>query len=644
MAIVFALLMLIPDDVYKVLNLMGFVSWLSQAATVSGLLWWRYKKPDLPRPIKLNLAIPVLFVLLSLFMVVVSFVSAPVECSIGLSILASAVPVYAVFVHWKNKPAWFMSFEGYVTTRLQLILNVVPQDPTVKIKVRCISGHVVTQTRCPQGHPRTRAKSTLTPTGLTVQPDEYNMEESGQKPEQRENQASAGVRMKRQLTLTNGVATTMSIMIGSGIFLSPKGVLRATGSVGLSLIVWTLSGVLSLLGALCYVELGTTIPKSGGDYTYLHDIFGPWVAFVKIWQNFTIGGPCATAVLAITVAQYVLYPFFTPCPAPYMAVRLIAAVCLGLVGFANCYSVRLAAQLNNVLTFLKLGALGIIIVFGGIQLAKGHTDNLDPANAFDGTTSSVGDAMAKPKCYSGGAEKPDECVAISVPLVTVMFVLTNIAYFTAMSPDELLASDAVAVTFANRLLGTMSWIIPLAVAVSTFGTLLTNTLAFSRPWMVAAREGTLPRILSMIQIDRLTPAPAVILRISFSLLMLIPDDVYKVLNLMGFAGWLSSAITVIGLLWWRYKKPDLPRPIKMNLAIPVLFVLLSLFMVVVSFVSAPVECGIGLAILASAVPVYAVFVHWKNKPVWFMSFEGYVTTRLQLILNVVPQDPTVKIK
>ncbi|XP_078582489.1 large neutral amino acids transporter small subunit 1-like [Branchiostoma floridae x Branchiostoma japonicum] len=488
--------------------------------------------------------------------------------------------------------------------------------------------------------------------------------------QQHENHQSgpSTVRMKRELTLTNGVATTLSIIIGSGIFLSPKGVLRATGSVGLSLIVWSLSGLLSLLGALCYVEIGTTIPKSGGTYTYLHEIFGPWVAFVRIWQNFIIGGPCATAVVSITAAQYMLYPFFTPCPAPYLAVRLVAALCLGLVGFANCYSVRLAAQLNNVLTFLKVGALGIIVVFGGIQLAKGNTVNFEPDNVFDGTTSNVGDAMVSFYsalwAYSGWQtlntmteELKDptrnlvQSIAISMPLVTIIFVLTNIAYFTAMTPAEMLASDAVAVTFADRLLGSMSWVIPVAVAVSTFATLLTNTLAFSsyflfffhRPWMVAAREGTLPRILSMIQVDRLTPAPAVILRVLFSLLMLIPDDVYKVLNLMGFVSWLGLAVTVSGMLWWRYKKPDLPRPIKLNLAIPVLFVLLSLFMVGVSFVSAPVECASGLAILASAIPVYAVFVHWENKPAWFLSFEGYVTNRLQLILNVVPQGPTMKL-
>ncbi|CAH1250991.1 SLC7A6 [Branchiostoma lanceolatum] len=355
------------------------------------------------------------------------------------------------------------------------------------------------------------------------------MEESTEKPTSQESGSTDGVRMKRQLTLTNGIATTVSIIIGSGIFLSPKGVLRRTGSVGLSLVVWSLSGILSMLGALCYVELGTTIPKSGGTYTYLHEIFGPWVAFIKIWQNFIIGGPCATAVLAITIAQYVLYPFFTPCPAPYLAIRLVAAVCLGLIGFANCYSVRLAARMNNVLTFLKVGALSIIIVFGGIQLAKGHTLSIDPASAFEGTTSSVADAMVSFYsalwAYSGWQslntmteelKNPTRnlvlSIAISMPLVTIIYVLTNIAYFTAMTPVELLASDAVAVTFANRLLGIMSWIIPVAVAVSTFGTLLTSTLAFSRPWMVAARGGALPRILSMIQIDRLTPAPAVILR------------------------------------------------------------------------------------------------------------------------------------
>ncbi|XP_078603235.1 Y+L amino acid transporter 1-like [Branchiostoma floridae x Branchiostoma japonicum] len=347
-------------------------------------------------------------------------------------------------------------------------------------------------------------------------------------PKNQQTEPVVGVRMKRQLTLTNGVAVTVSVIIGSGIFLSPKGVLQGTGSVGLSLVVWALSGVLTTLGALCYVELGTTIPKSGGAYTYLYEIFGPWVGFMRMWQRLFITGPAATAVLAMTFANYALYPFFAPCPVPYLAVRLLAAACLGLMTFLNCYSVRMTAQMNNVLTCLKVGALGIIIVFGGIQLARGHTGNLEPTKAFEGTTSSIGDAAVS--FYSAlwaydGWQTPNYVTEelinpkrnlilttmISMPLVTIVYLLTNIAYFAAMTPAELLTSDAVAVTFANRLLGVMSWIIPTAVAVSTFASLLIGHMAFIRSYMVAGRDGIMPRILSMIQVDRLTPAPAVIL-------------------------------------------------------------------------------------------------------------------------------------
>ncbi|XP_066264911.1 large neutral amino acids transporter small subunit 1-like [Branchiostoma lanceolatum] len=330
------------------------------------------------------------------------------------------------------------------------------------------------------------------------------MEESGSKPEElarKQSEPATGVRLKRQLTLTNGVATTVSIIIGSGIFLSPKGVLRGTGSVGLSLIVWSLSGVLSLLGALCYVELGTTIPKSGGTYTYLYEIFGPWVGFMRVWQRFLLSAPAGRAVMSITIANYALYPFFAPCPVPYLATRLIAAASMALIGFLNYYSVRLAAQMNNALTLLKVGALGIIIIFGGIQLARGQTENLEPTKAFEGTTSSVGDAVVS--FYSAlwafnGWQALNALIeevinptrnlvltiVISMPIVTTIYLLTNIAYFTAMTPAELLASDAVAV-------------------------------------------------------------------ILLSLIMLIPEDVYKLLSLLGFVSWLSYAVVVSGLLWWR---------------------------------------------------------------------------------------------
>lgn len=99
-------------------------------------------------------------------------------------------------------------------------------------------------------------------------------------------------------------------------------------SVGLSLVIWLLCGLFSMVGAYCYTELGTLIIRSGADYAYIYEAFGPFLAFLRLWIESMIIRPCIIAIISLTFANYVIEPLFPTCEQPDSAVRLLAAICI----------------------------------------------------------------------------------------------------------------------------------------------------------------------------------------------------------------------------------------------------------------------------------------------------------------------------
>ncbi|XP_010847242.1 PREDICTED: asc-type amino acid transporter 1 isoform X2 [Bison bison bison] len=276
--------------------------------------------------------------------------------------------------------------------------------------------------------------------------------------------ASERVALKKEIGLVSACTIIIGNIIGSGIFISPKGVLEHSGSVGLALFVWVLGGGITALGSLCYAELGVAIPKSGGDYAYVTEIFGGLAGFLLLWSAVLIMYPTSLAVISMTFSNYVLQPVFPNCIPPAAASRVLSMACLMLLTWVNSSSVRWATRIQDVFTGGKLLALSLIIGVGFVQIFQGHFEELRPSNAFDfWMTPSVGHlALAFLQgsfAFSGWnflnyvteelvdpRKNLPRAIFISIPLVTFVYTFTNVAYFTAMSPQELLASNAVAVT------------------------------------------------------------------------------------------------------------------------------------------------------------------------------------------------------
>lgn len=183
------------------------------------------------------------------------------------------------------------------------------------------------------------------------------------------------VQLKRTLNLWNGISIIIGVIIGSGIFVSPQGVLLESGSLGASLCIWVLCGLLSLLGALCFAELGTSIESSGGEYTYIRLAYGPLASFLYLWVTVTIIMPCGNAITALTFANYVLQPFYIDCLPPQNAIRLLAVALLLILVYVNCASVSYSIKLQNTFTMAKVVALILIISFGFYYILTGKNLN-----------------------------------------------------------------------------------------------------------------------------------------------------------------------------------------------------------------------------------------------------------------------------
>ncbi|KAM7282117.1 large neutral amino acids transporter small subunit 2 [Ixodes scapularis] len=306
-----------------------------------------------------------------------------------------------------------------------------------------------------------------------------------------------------------------------------------------------------------------------------------------------------------------------------------------LLTFVNCWDVKWSTRVQDFFTYGKLIALATIIITGVVQLCYGHTEHFNFENTETDVTKIALSFYSGLFAYNGWnylnfviEELKDPhrnlplAIFISCILVMVVYTLSIVAFHTTLSVQEVLGAEAVAVTFAEKLYGSMAWIVPVFVALSTFGGVNGILFTSSRLFYAGAEQGQMPRLLCMIQINRLTPSPAVLAMCLLSLVYLCSSDIFALITYVGFATWLAIGLAVATLPYFRWKQPNLKRPIKVNLIWPIIYLIATVFITIVPMIAEPVQTGFGALIIATGAPVYFIFVYWKNKPKWILDMFG----------------------
>ncbi|XP_050082093.1 b(0,+)-type amino acid transporter 1 isoform X1 [Anopheles aquasalis] len=456
------------------------------------------------------------------------------------------------------------------------------------------------------------------------------------------------IHLKRRVGLFSGVALIVGTMIGSGIFVSPSGLLVRTGSIGVSFIIWMACGLLSLLGALAYAELGTMNTSSGAEWAYFMDAFGAWPAFLFSWVSTLVLKPSQMAIICLSFAQYAVEAFVYECDPPLSVVKMVAILAIVSILFVNCYSVNLGMAVQNVFTSAKLIAVLIVICGGAYKLCQGNTQHLQ--NAFSGPTPSLGaiatafytglwayDGWNNLNYVTEEIQNPSKnlprSIIIGIPLVTLCYALINVSYLAAMSPTEMIESEAVAVTFGNRILGVMAWLMPLSVTISTFGSANGTLFAAGRLCFAASREGHLLDILSYVHVRRLTPAPGLIFHSLIAGAMVMYGTIDSLIDFFSFTAWIFYGGAMVALIVMRYTKPNYPRPYKVPLIIPILVMLVSGYLVVAPIIEKPqIEYLYAVMFILAGLVFYVPFVHYGYHPKFMVN----VTLFFQMLFEVVP--------
>jgi len=428
------------------------------------------------------------------------------------------------------------------------------------------------------------------------------------------------VPLARKLGPLDATMIVVSGIIGSGIFINPYVVAQKVDTPFLILAVWVLGGVIAMCGAFVFAELGTVVPRAGGQYAFFREAFHPLVGFLHGWSLLLIIQSGATAAVAVACGQYIVrLANLSPSLVVPIAIAMMAALVV-----LHSSGIKPGAVLINVITIGKTLAIAALVV--GAFAVAGHSgitfDPLVPARLHGpGLVSAIFAGLVPAMFAYGGWQNANfiveemrdpernlpRAILIGVSIVVAVYVSANIAYVHVLGAPGLAATSTPAADLATHVIGEQGAdVLSVLVIISTFGFLNLAMMTAPRVYYAMARDGLFFERVARVSERTHVPIAAIVTQGVLASLFALSNTYDQLLGYAVFADWIFFALAGVALVVLRATRPDAPRPYKTPLypVIPLVFALVGFGIVANMFVADPINAIIGSAIIALGVPVY----------------------------------------
>jgi basic amino acid/polyamine antiporter, APA family len=475
--------------------------------------------------------------------------------------------------------------------------------------------------------------------------------------------------LKKRINLFDGIAFVAGPMIGSGIFIVSADISRSVGSPGWLMMVWLITGVITIICALSYGELAGMMPSVGGQYVYLRESYHPVVGFLFGWTTFLVIQCGSIAAVAVAFAKFsgVLFPWIseknTVFQIGFLKVNTTQIVGIGTIIFQTWLNTRgivTGKIVQNIFTSTKVLALfGFVIIgflvtksIGSFEINKeifweasrvGAGNQIIPIAGFALVaavgTALVGSLFAADAWYNltfiaGEVINPKRTIPLSLffgtLIVSIIYLLANFVLIRILplhgSPDgstaiargiQFATDDRVATSAMSVVSGDYAAIImAVFIMISTFGANHGLIIAGPRVYYAMAKDGLFFKRVGSLN-RKGVPAFSIIVQGVWSVLLCLSGTYSNLLDYVIFAVLVFFALTIMSVFILRVKRPDIERPYKAfgYPVIPAIYILTTLLIMVILLIYKPNYTFPGLGIVLLGIPVFFIWKKYnKGKP------------------------------